>query len=259
MLERCSSFLFLTLMLWIWTTSAIVGERQKVLVNLCVTVGCRMLWEWWGPARGTDSGRHVGFLVFLIPLSLLIFGSSITSSLHKNYIECCLKNASLWSTRDLGEWVLLAGSKEAACQGHGEGFCIKWRWYLAAWAPGTSAQGPGTLGRKQMGDRRWGFQLFIQGREAFNILEVFLTGTESIIFCIIYRWFVSSCVPRMRVCVIHVFRQMVWDPTTGLYFYFLCISKLIKEWLQMRYTERIKEKKRRLGSKFKSAFQKVTQ
>lgn len=23
----------------------IVGERQKVLVNLCVTVGCRMLWE----------------------------------------------------------------------------------------------------------------------------------------------------------------------------------------------------------------------
>ena len=24
---------------------AIVGERQKVLVNLCVMVGCRMLWE----------------------------------------------------------------------------------------------------------------------------------------------------------------------------------------------------------------------
>lgn len=92
----------------------IVGERQKVLATRCVMVRCRMFWKWWGPPRGTNLGRHVGFLVFLIPFVSSYLLSSITSSLHKNYIECCLKNASLWSIRDLGEWVLLARSREGS-------------------------------------------------------------------------------------------------------------------------------------------------
>ena len=157
MLGLWSSFLFLTLTLWIWTTSEWSWVRGRRSWRPAVS---------WSDAGcfGSDEVRlegHVGFLVFLIPFVSSYLWSSITSSLHKNYIECCLKNASLWSVRDPGERVLLAGSREGSMSRPWWRFLHKMKMVFTS------------LGPRELSTRTWYPREKMDGRQEVGVPAVY--------------------------------------------------------------------------------------